>query len=156
MELDAAVQKFSEKNGQLGKPLAKKIGKLIELHQQTLRQAENRLSKLGQVCVLGQESNSSKAEIQWSLFLLKINQKIIWTMMRVVKGSSFYTTPVSLNFTCKLAFILYQTVLSVHWQTWSYNGLWNEYFVNWRSSLWNEYSSSNMFYKISMNSNILK
>ena len=27
MELDKAVQKFSEQNGQLGKPLAKKIGK---------------------------------------------------------------------------------------------------------------------------------
>ncbi|XP_008563740.1 PREDICTED: nesprin-1-like, partial [Galeopterus variegatus] len=48
MELDAAVQKFSEQNGQLGKPLAKKIGKLTELHQQTIRQAENRLSKLSQ------------------------------------------------------------------------------------------------------------
>uniref|UniRef100_A0A667FUY6 Spectrin repeat containing nuclear envelope protein 1 n=1 Tax=Lynx canadensis TaxID=61383 RepID=A0A667FUY6_LYNCA len=48
MELDAAVQKFSEQNGQLGKPLAKKVGKLMELHQQTIRQAENRLSKLSQ------------------------------------------------------------------------------------------------------------
>uniref|UniRef100_A0A8C8UIR1 Uncharacterized protein n=1 Tax=Peromyscus maniculatus bairdii TaxID=230844 RepID=A0A8C8UIR1_PERMB len=48
MELDAAVQTFSEQHGQLGKPLAKKIGKLMELHQQTIRQAENRLSKLNQ------------------------------------------------------------------------------------------------------------
>lgn len=77
MELDAAVQKFSEQNGQLGKPLAKKIGKLTELHQQTIRQAENRLSKLGQVCLPGQESKSSKAEIQCLLFPLKINKKKI-------------------------------------------------------------------------------
>ncbi|XP_026643175.1 nesprin-1 isoform X6 [Microtus ochrogaster] len=48
MELDAAVQTFSEQHGQLGKPLAKKIGKLMELHQQTIRQAESRLSKLNQ------------------------------------------------------------------------------------------------------------
>uniref|UniRef100_A0A8C2USB2 Nesprin-1 n=1 Tax=Chinchilla lanigera TaxID=34839 RepID=A0A8C2USB2_CHILA len=48
MELDAAVQKFSEQHGHLGKPLAKKIGKLTELQQQTVRQAENRLSKLSQ------------------------------------------------------------------------------------------------------------
>lgn len=54
MELDEAIQKFSEQNGQLGKPLAKKIGKLTELHQQTVRQAENRISKLSQVCFPGQ------------------------------------------------------------------------------------------------------
>ncbi|XP_055471872.1 nesprin-1 isoform X4 [Psammomys obesus] len=48
MELDAAIQTFSEQHRQLGKPLAKKIGKLTELHQQTIRQAENRLSKLNQ------------------------------------------------------------------------------------------------------------
>lgn len=53
MELDAAVQTFSEQHGQLGKPLAKKIGKLMELHQQTIRQAESRLSKLNQVCGTG-------------------------------------------------------------------------------------------------------
>lgn len=53
MELDAAVQTFSEQHGQLGKPLAKKIGKLMELHQQTIRQAENRLSKLNQVWAPG-------------------------------------------------------------------------------------------------------
>lgn len=68
MELDAAVQKFSEQNGQLGKPLAKKIGKLTELHQQTIRQAENRLSKLSQVGLPGQESKSFKADIQCLLF----------------------------------------------------------------------------------------
>lgn len=74
MELDAAVQKFLEQNGQLGKPLAKKIGKLTELHQQTIRQAENRLSKLNQVCVPGQKSKSSKAETSMFGFsLLKIN-----------------------------------------------------------------------------------
>lgn len=54
MELDEAVQKFSEHNGQLGKPLAKKIGKLSELHQQTIKQAESRLSQLSQVCVPSQ------------------------------------------------------------------------------------------------------
>ncbi|XP_038195664.1 nesprin-1 isoform X2 [Arvicola amphibius] len=48
MELDAAVQTFSEQHGQLGKPLAKKIGKLMELHQQTIRQAESHLAKLNQ------------------------------------------------------------------------------------------------------------
>nr|XP_045014662.1 nesprin-1 isoform X2 [Jaculus jaculus] len=48
MELDTAVRTFSQQSGQLGKPLAKKIGKLMELHQQTMRQAENRLSKLNQ------------------------------------------------------------------------------------------------------------
>ena len=83
MELDAAVQKFSEQNGPLGKPLAKKVGKLMELHQQTIRQAENRLSKLSQVCLPGQESKSSKVEIKCLLFLSK-NKKIILTMMRVV------------------------------------------------------------------------
>ncbi|KAM8962671.1 nesprin-1-like [Lycaon pictus] len=57
MELDAAVQKFSEQNGQLGKPLAKKIGKLTELHQQTIRQAENRLSKLSQAASHLEEYN---------------------------------------------------------------------------------------------------
>uniref|UniRef100_A0A2K6KXR1 SYNE1 n=1 Tax=Rhinopithecus bieti TaxID=61621 RepID=A0A2K6KXR1_RHIBE len=57
MELDAAVQKFSEQNDQLGKPLAKKIGKLTELHQQTIRQAENRLSKLNQAASHLEEYN---------------------------------------------------------------------------------------------------
>ncbi|KAI2544321.1 spectrin repeat containing nuclear envelope protein 1 [Homo sapiens] len=57
MELDAAVQKFLEQNGQLGKPLAKKIGKLTELHQQTIRQAENRLSKLNQAASHLEEYN---------------------------------------------------------------------------------------------------
>ncbi|XP_049759928.1 nesprin-1 isoform X14 [Elephas maximus indicus] len=57
MELDAAVQKFSEENGQLGKPLVKKIGKLAELHQQTIRQAENRLSKLSQAASHLEEYN---------------------------------------------------------------------------------------------------
>lgn len=66
MELDKAVQKFSEQNGQLGKPLAKKIGKLTELHQQTIRQAENQLSKLNQVCFPGWQSTFSMAKIQFS------------------------------------------------------------------------------------------
>ncbi|EPY80656.1 nesprin-1, partial [Camelus ferus] len=57
MELNEAVQKFSEQNGQLGKPLAKKIGKLTELHQQTIRQAENRLSKLSQAASHLEEYN---------------------------------------------------------------------------------------------------
>uniref|UniRef100_A0A8B9WPE5 Uncharacterized protein n=1 Tax=Bos mutus grunniens TaxID=30521 RepID=A0A8B9WPE5_BOSMU len=57
MELDKAVQKFSEQNGQLGKPLAKKIGKLTELHQQTIRQAENQLSKLNQAASHLEEYN---------------------------------------------------------------------------------------------------
>ncbi|KAM9666884.1 nesprin-1 isoform 11-T14 [Trichechus inunguis] len=57
MELDAAVQKFSEENGQLGKPLVKKIGKLTELHQQTIKQAENRLSKLSQAASHLEEYN---------------------------------------------------------------------------------------------------
>ena len=68
MELDKAVQKFSEQNGQLGKPLAKKIGKLTELHQQTIRQAENQLSKLNQVCSPDWQSTLSMAEIQFSVF----------------------------------------------------------------------------------------
>lgn len=68
MELDKAVQKFSEQNGQLGKPLAKKIGKLTELHQQTIRQAENQLSKLNQVCFPDWQSTFSMAEIQFSVF----------------------------------------------------------------------------------------
>ncbi|KAM9000867.1 nesprin-1 isoform 8-T9 [Sarcophilus harrisii] len=49
MELDAAVQDFAEQNSQLAKQLAKRIGKLTELHQQTIRQAEYRLSKLNQL-----------------------------------------------------------------------------------------------------------
>nr|XP_020142857.1 nesprin-1 isoform X3 [Microcebus murinus] len=57
MELHAAVQKFSEQHGQLGKPLAKKIGKLTELHQQTIRQAENRLCKLSQAASHLEEYN---------------------------------------------------------------------------------------------------
>lgn len=69
MELDGAVQKFSEQNGQLGKPLTKKVGKLTELHQQTSRQAETRFFKLSQVCVPGQESKFPRAEILCSVFL---------------------------------------------------------------------------------------
>ncbi|KAM5166613.1 nesprin-1 isoform 3-T3 [Callospermophilus lateralis] len=57
IELDAAVQKFSEQNSQLGKPLVNKIGKLTELHQQTLRQAENRFSKLNQAASHLEEYN---------------------------------------------------------------------------------------------------
>lgn len=68
MELDKAVQKFSEQNSQLGKPLAKKIGKLTELHQQTIRQAENQLSKLNQVCFPDWQSTFSMAKIQFSVF----------------------------------------------------------------------------------------
>ncbi|KAH0622390.1 hypothetical protein JD844_024656, partial [Phrynosoma platyrhinos] len=48
MELDAAVQDFAEPNPQLSKQLTSKIGKLTELHQQTIRQAEYRASKLNQ------------------------------------------------------------------------------------------------------------
>lgn len=57
MELDAAIQTFSERHSQLGQPLAKKIGKLTELHQQTIRQAENRLSKLNQALSHMEEYN---------------------------------------------------------------------------------------------------
>nr|XP_023420318.1 nesprin-1 isoform X2 [Cavia porcellus] len=57
MELDAAVQKFSEQHSHLSKPLAKKIGKLTELQQQTVRQAENRLSKLNQAASHLEEYN---------------------------------------------------------------------------------------------------
>uniref|UniRef100_A0A8D0G059 Uncharacterized protein n=1 Tax=Sphenodon punctatus TaxID=8508 RepID=A0A8D0G059_SPHPU len=48
VELDAAVQDFAEQNPQLSKQLANKIGKLTGLHQQTIRQAEYRASKLNQ------------------------------------------------------------------------------------------------------------
>ncbi|XP_045150652.1 nesprin-1 [Echinops telfairi] len=57
MALDAAVQKFSEENGQLGKPLVKKLGKLSELHQQSIRQAEHRLSRLNQAASHLEEYN---------------------------------------------------------------------------------------------------
>jgi hypothetical protein len=70
MELDVAVQNFSEQNGQLAKPLAKKIGKLAEFHQQAVRQAENRLSKLNQVRFPGQKAKCSKAETLTSCFSL--------------------------------------------------------------------------------------
>lgn len=49
VELDAAVQDFAEQNPQLAKHLAGSIGKLTGLHQQTIRQAEYRASKLNQV-----------------------------------------------------------------------------------------------------------
>ncbi|XP_060128741.1 nesprin-1 isoform X4 [Zootoca vivipara] len=48
MELDAAVQDFAEQNPQLAKHLAGKISQLTALHQQTIRQAEYRASKLSQ------------------------------------------------------------------------------------------------------------
>lgn len=83
MELDEAVQKFSKQNDQLGKPLAKKIGKLSELHQQTIKQAENRLSKLSQVRCPGQRSRRSEAESLSPVFLLKISRQIILTRMMV-------------------------------------------------------------------------
>ncbi|CAH7312413.1 unknown_gene_12013 [Phodopus roborovskii] len=69
VELDAAVQTFSEKHGQLGKPLAKKIGKLMELHQQTIRQAESRLSRLNQASSHLEEYNEMLESI------LKWNEK---------------------------------------------------------------------------------
>ncbi|XP_061480140.1 nesprin-1 isoform X3 [Rhineura floridana] len=48
VELDAVVQDFAEQNPQLAKQLAGKISKLTALHQQTIRQAEYRSSKLNQ------------------------------------------------------------------------------------------------------------
>ncbi|XP_074043952.1 nesprin-1 isoform X5 [Macrotis lagotis] len=57
MDLDAAVQDFTEQNSQLAKQLVKRIGKLTELHQQTIRQAECRLSKLNQAAAHLEEYN---------------------------------------------------------------------------------------------------
>ncbi|XP_055981911.1 nesprin-1 isoform X7 [Sorex fumeus] len=80
MELDEAVQKFSEENGQLGKPLAKKIGKVTELHQQTIRQAENRLSKLGQAASYLEDYNEMlKSILKWiEKAKVLVQGKIVW------------------------------------------------------------------------------
>uniref|UniRef100_A0A8D1EB92 Uncharacterized protein n=1 Tax=Sus scrofa TaxID=9823 RepID=A0A8D1EB92_PIG len=80
MELDEAIQKFSEQNGQLGKPLAKKIGKLTELHQQTVRQAENRISKLSQAAFHLEEYNEMLGLIlKWiERAKVLVHGKIVW------------------------------------------------------------------------------
>ncbi|XP_038626046.1 nesprin-1 isoform X2 [Tachyglossus aculeatus] len=57
IELDVAVRDFTEQNSQLAKKLSKKIGKLTELHQQTIRQAEYRRSKLNQAAAHLEEYN---------------------------------------------------------------------------------------------------
>lgn len=71
MELEEAVQKFSEENNQLAKPLAKKLEKVMELHQQTIRQAENQISKLNQVCCSRLFLSNSKTEMQCFGFFFK-------------------------------------------------------------------------------------
>ncbi|KAM6459267.1 nesprin-1-like [Liasis olivaceus] len=48
LELDAAVQSFAEQNPQLVKQLTGKINKLTAFHQQIVREAEYRASKLNQ------------------------------------------------------------------------------------------------------------
>ncbi|XP_022415225.1 nesprin-1 isoform X17 [Delphinapterus leucas] len=80
MDLGEAVQKFSEQNGQLGKPLAKKIGKLTELHQQAIRQADNRLSKLSQAASHLEEYNEMLETIlKWiEKAKVSVHGKIAW------------------------------------------------------------------------------
>ncbi|KAB0392836.1 hypothetical protein E2I00_007090, partial [Balaenoptera physalus] len=80
MDLDEAVQKFSEQNGQLGKPLAKKIGKLTELHQQAIRQADNRLSKLSQAAShLEEYSEMLESILKWiEKAKVSVHGKIAW------------------------------------------------------------------------------
>uniref|UniRef100_A0A8C8SEV2 Uncharacterized protein n=1 Tax=Pelusios castaneus TaxID=367368 RepID=A0A8C8SEV2_9SAUR len=57
VELDASVQDFAEQNNQLAKQLTDRIGKLTGLHQQTIRQAEYRASKLNQAASHLEEYN---------------------------------------------------------------------------------------------------
>ncbi|XP_039707258.1 nesprin-1 isoform X7 [Pteropus medius] len=87
MELDEAVQKFSEQNDQLAKPLAKKIGKLTELHQQTIRQAENRLAKLSQAASHLEEYNEMLESIlKWiDKAKVLVHGKITWNSARQLR-----------------------------------------------------------------------
>uniref|UniRef100_A0A8C0CXZ9 Nesprin-1 n=1 Tax=Balaenoptera musculus TaxID=9771 RepID=A0A8C0CXZ9_BALMU len=80
IDLDEAVQKFSEQNGQLGKPLAKQIGKLTELHQQAIRQADNRLSKLSQAAShLEEYSEMLESILKWiEKAKVSVHGKIAW------------------------------------------------------------------------------
>ncbi|XP_010123998.1 PREDICTED: LOW QUALITY PROTEIN: nesprin-1-like, partial [Chlamydotis macqueenii] len=57
LELDASVQDFAEQNVLLAKQLANRIGKLTALHQQTIRQAENRAARLSQAASHLEEYN---------------------------------------------------------------------------------------------------
>ncbi|KAM8787975.1 nesprin-1-like isoform 3-T3 [Rhynchonycteris naso] len=84
MELGEAVLKFSEQSGQLGKPLAKKIGKLTELHQQTMRQAENRFSKLSQASSHLEEYNERlELILKWiDKAQVLVRAKIVWNSSR--------------------------------------------------------------------------
>ncbi|XP_024905248.1 nesprin-1-like [Pteropus alecto] len=87
MELDEAIQKFSEQNDQLAKPLAKKIGKLTELHQQTIRQAENRLAKLSQAASHLEEYNEMLESIlKWiDKAKVLVHGKITWNSARQLR-----------------------------------------------------------------------
>ncbi|KAF6364671.1 hypothetical protein mRhiFer1_009806 [Rhinolophus ferrumequinum] len=87
MELDEAVQKFSEQNDLLGKPLAKKIGKLTELHQQTIRQAESRLSRLSQAASHLEEYNEMlELILKWiDKAKVLVHGKIAWNSARQLR-----------------------------------------------------------------------
>lgn len=87
MELDGAVQKFSEQNGQLGKPLTKKVGKLMELHQQTSRQAETRFFKLSQATSHLEEYNELLEFIlKWiDKAKVLVHAKIVWNSAKQLR-----------------------------------------------------------------------
>ncbi|EPQ19233.1 Nesprin-1 [Myotis brandtii] len=87
MELDGAIQKFSEQNGQLGKPLTKKVGKLTELHQQTSRQAETRFFKLSQATSHLEEYNELLEFIlKWiDKAKVLVHAKIVWNSAKQLR-----------------------------------------------------------------------
>ncbi|XP_016071417.1 PREDICTED: nesprin-1 [Miniopterus natalensis] len=87
VELDEAVQKFSEQNGQLGRPLTKKIGKLTELHLQTVRQAENRFSKLSQASSHLEEcSEMLELILKWiDKAKILVHGKIVWNSAKQLR-----------------------------------------------------------------------
>ncbi|XP_062833321.1 nesprin-1 isoform X16 [Anolis carolinensis] len=80
MELDAAVQDFTEQNPQLSKQLTGKISKLTELHQQTIRQAEYRGSKLNQaISHLDEYNEMLEFILKWTEKAnILIHGKITW------------------------------------------------------------------------------
>uniref|UniRef100_A0A8C5RJ37 Spectrin repeat containing nuclear envelope protein 1 n=1 Tax=Laticauda laticaudata TaxID=8630 RepID=A0A8C5RJ37_LATLA len=88
LELEAAVQSFAEQNPQLGKQLTGKINKLTEFHQQIIREAEYRASKLNQaVSHLDEYNEMLESIIKWiekAKILLHTN--IMWNSATILRN----------------------------------------------------------------------
>ncbi|XP_013912844.1 PREDICTED: nesprin-1-like [Thamnophis sirtalis] len=88
LELEAAVQSFAEQNPQLGKQLTGKINKLTEFHQQIIREAEYRASKLNQaVSHLDEYNEMLEFTLKWiEKAKILLHGNIMWNSATILRN----------------------------------------------------------------------